>query len=385
MPTASIPPPLKFRRKLLFSVIVTGFSLFLAVLVLEVGGRFVFRRHADFARFYIELQKRVLRSSPILEVDREPGAFDTKFGYVLSPNASSTQTCPEFNVTYSTNALGFRTHELAPRAPGEYRVMMIGDSFFFGTGLQPDETIGEQLEQIARKDPACKRPLKVYNFARPGYCTVQELVVLRTYAAKVAPDYVILGFFAANDMIANTLTRIDEKGNFSTDPAMIAKYRNDLTSNLGLARFSLIGRIVALSPFSTGRLFYQLANRPDYLEPNERWLTTFRDDCRAAGYRYGVVFQHSKDTLIDGWRNYFYSGRELTRKLDAVCDREAVPHVEMLDVLRDGRPWQDYLYMGDAHPKPRGARKTAEAVYETLLKETLHRPRTRETTADAGR
>lgn len=384
MPTVSVPLPLTFRRKLLFSAIVTGFSLFLAMLVLEVGGRFVFRRVADRARFCMELQKLVLRSSPILEADRQPGKFDAKFGYVLSSNASSTQTCPEFTVTYRTNALGFRTHELAPRTPREYRVMMIGDSFFYGTGLQTDETISAQLEQIAKQDPACQRPLKVYNFARPGYCTVQELVVLRTYAPKVAPDQVILGFFAANDVIANALTGIDEKGNFSPDPAMIAKYRNDLTSNLGLARFSLIGRLVDLSPFSIGRRYYQLAIRPDYFERNERWLTSFRDDCRAAGYRYGVVFQHSKDTLVDGWRNYLYSGRELARKLDAVCDREAIPRVEMLNVLRDGRPWQDYLYSSDAHPKPRGARMTAEAIYENLLKETLRRPDTGAHTADAG-
>lgn len=367
------PSPRSFRKRLLFSAMLVGFGLLLAVLVLETAGRLVFPRYGDPAQFYSALEESVLRSGAILEVDRKPGAVDEKFGFALSPNASSTQTRPEFTITYTTNSLGYRTHEPAPRAPDEYRVMMIGDSFFYGEGLQQDETIGAQLERIAAEDSACERPLKVYNFGHPGYCTVQELVVLRTHAAKIAPDHVILGFFAANDMLANALSRIDEDGNFAPDTARVAKYRADLESSLGLVGLSFIGRVAASSSPGLGRIFSDLANRPDYLEPNLRWLTTFRDDCKAAGYRYGVVFQHTKDTVIDGWRSHLYSGRELTRKLTAFCDREAIPRVEMLDVLRDGRPWQDYLYPIDAHPRPLGARKTAEAIYQALLQQHLHR------------
>lgn len=365
------PPRRTLRRKLLFSTIFVAISLILALLVVELGGRLIFRRYADSTRFYGELERLVLRSEPILEVDRRRPTVDERFGYVLSPNASVTQTRPEFTVTYTTNSLGFRTHEPAPREPGEYRVMLIGDSFFYGEGLQQGETIGSQLEKIAEGDPACKRKLKVYNFARPGYCTVQELVVLRTYAARIAPDHVILGFFAGNDIIANAVTRIDAKGNFATDPALLAQYREDLKSSLGLTRFSIIGRIVALSTPGAGRLVSKLASRSDYLERTERWLATFRDDCKAAGYRYSIVLQHTKDSVVDGWRNYLYTGRAITRKLDAFCDRESIPRVEMLDIFRDGRPWQDYIYPSDGHPKPLGARKTAEAIYNKLLSETL--------------
>ena len=90
--------------------------------------------------------------------------------------------------------------------------MLVGDSYFYGSMMDEEETIGFQLEQISGTDPQVKRPLRVYNFALSGYCTVQELLVARTYAARIQPDIIILGFFAAKDVIPNAMTRIDDEG-----------------------------------------------------------------------------------------------------------------------------------------------------------------------------
>ena len=72
--------------------------------------------------------------------------FDVKFGYVLTPNATLTESRLGKTVTYRTNSLGFRTREIEPRLPGEYRVLLVGDSYFYGVMMNEEETLGAQLE-----------------------------------------------------------------------------------------------------------------------------------------------------------------------------------------------------------------------------------------------
>ena len=218
---------------ILVGLIFFGFSLVLAVAIVEIVGRFLFTGIADDAQYYSRLEVHVIRSAPILESARKPGTFDAKFGYVLSPNAIHTQSRLGKTFTERTNSLGFRTREIEPRLPGEYRVLLVGDSYFYGAMMNEEETIAAQLEGMSGSDLHVKRPMRVYNFACMGYCSVQELVVAQTYAAQIEPDLIVLGFFAANDVIPNALTRIDEEGHFAPVAERIERFRNDLRAELG--------------------------------------------------------------------------------------------------------------------------------------------------------
>jgi hypothetical protein len=362
------------RRRILIVVLFCGFSVLLAVLAVEVLGRLIFRPYADDTRFYPTYMHRILRAAPILAPYRKPGTYDTKLGYTLSANATWSETEPEFTFTVHTNSLGFRSRELEPHLADEYRVLLVGDSFFYGAAINDHETIAVQLEQIAAEDPERQRPLRVYCYARPGYCTWQEVLITEMYAPSVEPDQIILGFFDMNDPLGNALSEIDDQGNFAPDRAMIERFRVDLEEGLGPFRHSIIARIAAQHPPLSSHTYYKFALKPHYLAKNIACLRRFRDYCAEHSYQHAIVFQHTKDTLLGGWRKFLYDGVAFSKALTDFCDAEKIPRADMLDYFTTPEDFKRYFYFKDLHPNPAGARRTAEVMYERFIKKELHRP-----------
>jgi hypothetical protein len=81
------------------------------------------------------------------------------------------------------------------RTPGKPRVLLLGDSFVFGHGVEEDETVAAQLERFL---PGCE----VVNLGVTGYSTDQELLLLRERGLAYRPDVVIL-LVCANDLLDN--------------------------------------------------------------------------------------------------------------------------------------------------------------------------------------
>ena len=75
-----------------------------------------------------------------------------------------------------------------PKAPDEYRVLLIGDSSVWGTLLRPEETLAGQLN--SRAISACSKTVHVYNLGYPYISLMQELMILDE-ALPYQPDMVI--------------------------------------------------------------------------------------------------------------------------------------------------------------------------------------------------
>ena len=84
----------------------------------------------------------------------------------------------------------FASHVLAgaEKAPGEYRVLLIGDSSVWGTLLAPEQTIAGQLN--ASPITACGKNVHVYNLGYPTISLMKDLVIL-DQAKQYHPDMVI--------------------------------------------------------------------------------------------------------------------------------------------------------------------------------------------------
>ena len=84
----------------------------------------------------------------------------------------------------------FASHILAgtPKAPDEYRVLLIGDSSVWGTLLRPPETLAGQLNAMAI--PACGKTAHIYNLGYPYISLMQELMILDE-ALQYQPEMVI--------------------------------------------------------------------------------------------------------------------------------------------------------------------------------------------------
>ncbi len=95
-----------------------------------------------------------------------------------------------------TNSLGFRDPReyRLTKAPGVFRILVLGDSVTFGHGAVYETTYPYLLEQRLkawRPDMAWE----VWNLGVPGYNTSQELAYLEAVGGRYAPDLVVVGFF----------------------------------------------------------------------------------------------------------------------------------------------------------------------------------------------
>ena len=86
----------------------------------------------------------------------------------------------------------FESHVIsgAEKTPGEYRVLLIGDSSIWGTLLRPEETLAGQLN--ANPINACGKTVRAYNLGYPTLSLLKELMLLdHALHASRQPDMVI--------------------------------------------------------------------------------------------------------------------------------------------------------------------------------------------------
>jgi hypothetical protein len=120
--------------------------------------------------------------------------FDPMLGWTLRENLRDV---PLDQVRISSNsqgARGRREYSVA-KGPGT-RVVVIGDSYTFGEGVNDAQTFSAGLEQLLEGE--------VINLGVHGYGTDQQWLRLRRDGLKYAPDVVVLGFYE-DDIARNRL------------------------------------------------------------------------------------------------------------------------------------------------------------------------------------
>jgi hypothetical protein len=102
----------------------------------------------------------------IMQFQEGCGCYHPDLGYTLKPG-KFVFTEKEFSNAYFINSLGVRDTEEALIRP---EIVIIGDSFALGWGVNQEETFAKLLEQ--------KTKLKTLNTSIPSYGTVREMLML---------------------------------------------------------------------------------------------------------------------------------------------------------------------------------------------------------------
>ncbi len=108
---------------------------------------------------------------------------------------------PSFETTYKgavvrTNSLGMRGPEVGPREPGLLRVVLCGDSFTFGSGVEHDATLAASLERaLAERGTSAE----VLNLGVPGYTAEEVAAAAEHRIPGLAPDVLVYVLYA-NDV-----------------------------------------------------------------------------------------------------------------------------------------------------------------------------------------
>src|SRR5262249_26701328 len=89
------------------------------------------------------------------------------------------------------NALGLPGNEVRPdKAPGTTRVLVLGDSFVFGVGVDEEHVFTTRLSELLAASP--RGPYEVVNMGVSGYSTDQEYLLFRELGKTLGPDIVLL-------------------------------------------------------------------------------------------------------------------------------------------------------------------------------------------------
>ncbi len=123
-------------------------------------------------------------------------AIDPELGWTLRKNVSGVTSDEAWQADLATNALGFRDVNHGEKTAGVTRVVVLGDSFVFGSGVKQDEPVTRRLAALLGPS------FEVINLGVPGYGTDQALLTLRRWAPRLSPDIVLAGFFW-NDVMEN--------------------------------------------------------------------------------------------------------------------------------------------------------------------------------------
>jgi GDSL-like Lipase/Acylhydrolase family len=149
---------------------MSGISLLLSLGALELGIRLI----DPLGISYYETIGNYMRDKQL--VFRHKPSWETRYGDVL--------------VTY--NERGLRDRPILPKAPGEYRILALGDSVTFGWGVDQDKIFPVRLESLVER--RLHRPVRVINSGVGGYNTVQEVTYFKEEGSTLQPDMVILTY-----------------------------------------------------------------------------------------------------------------------------------------------------------------------------------------------
>jgi len=171
--------------------------------------------------FVFEAALRVYGGSEAAPAFQQLFMPDPATGHRLRPGASTEFTTAEFSTTITINAQGVRDDEpIGPKAAGERRVVVLGDSIVLAVQVEARQTFCERLEaQLNQRRDG--RRYRVINAGVQGYGPMEEVRFFETIASAFEPDLVLVVTFVANDAVEakDRAWRLDRDGGVGREEA----------------------------------------------------------------------------------------------------------------------------------------------------------------------
>lgn len=110
---------------------------------------------------------------------------DEQLGWFQRPNSQANISHPQFKISVTTNSHGLRDKEYSLARTNKKRMLVLGDSFTWGYGVEAEQRFTDILEQRLPD-------WEIINAGVSGYGTDQELLYYQQYGKLFQPDVVLL-------------------------------------------------------------------------------------------------------------------------------------------------------------------------------------------------
>jgi lysophospholipase L1-like esterase len=332
-------------------------ELFLAAVAAVATARAISRRHAVERRLFVARLALTVVMTLVALVAAE---YLARFEFRHARTSGHAGDYIARNGGWSpgpSNSLGFREREIPPKTADRYRIVVVGDSFTWGQGIERDERFSNLLEHFLGPR------YEVFNFAIPGDNMPEHLTRL-AQALAVSPDFVLLQIYI-NDFETREMVRPRSYPLLppSADSQLL---RSSLLYLLMQNQWAQVQEMVGSSE---SYVHYMERNLRDPQAPNARasygQLHEFFDRARAAGVAAGAVLFPATDALGPNGRAYPFG--YLHDGVRQTCTDE---HVRCLDLLPMFSTFPDpratWVSPFDAHPNAIANRRAAELIQQTF-------------------
>jgi lysophospholipase L1-like esterase len=114
--------------------------------------------------------------------------YDSQLGWAHRPNQTGQFNHEDFSVTVTHSSQALRDDEYPVARNEKQRMVVLGDSYAWGFGVEQDERFSEIIED---RNP----DWEIINAGVSGYGTDQELIYLEETGINFKPDVVLLLFY----------------------------------------------------------------------------------------------------------------------------------------------------------------------------------------------
>ena len=140
------------------------------------------------------LAEGVLQLIELPPQDYYPWVSDKATGFRIAPNLRQRMVSNEFDVEIRTNASGFRDDAVNEKRG--FRILLLGDSFAFGYGVERGSLFADILEHQLQTE--------LINAAVGGFDIIHQLRWYREYGKELHADLVVYALYLGNDLSGNT-------------------------------------------------------------------------------------------------------------------------------------------------------------------------------------
>lgn len=323
---------------------------------------------------------------------------DEILGYRYTPGSKWRFTHPEYSVEYTINMQGFRDRKehVIPKPEGVVRVLLVGDSFTFGQGVDYEETWPVLVEK--HLDESGKGHIELIKAGIQGMDTRSEFILIQRLLEKYECDAVVLGFLI-NDLYTNSLYGIDDwqtfagqASNLNLDSNAVSRQswsktvqkvfmHNDQRNSFHL--LTLVKRVLTSNDAAYCRLYLMAPNRGDWLTTplaphlkkklgiTQRLFLRIVDYCKNFGAKFIVLSMPQQFQVL------FYEQAKLSKDIDVgIYDRHFEELAEsqsfvwvstLSDFTDSDHKKEELFYRLDGHLTPKGNQIAAKSFIKNIV------------------